>query len=37
VRIQRLLWHIGSPDSVTGLSFTAVVIGSLFVTVSGIS
>lgn len=41
VRLKRLLWRIGSPDSVTWLSFwltfAAVVIGSLFVTVSGIS
>ena len=41
MRLKRLLWRIGSPDSVTWLSFwltfAAVVIGSLFVTVSGIS
>jgi hypothetical protein len=40
-RLQRLLWRIASPDSVTWLSFwltfAAVLIGSLFVTVSGIS
>jgi signal transduction histidine kinase len=40
-RLQRLLWRIASPDSVTWLSFwltfAAVIIGSLFVTTSGIS
>jgi hypothetical protein len=40
-RLQRLLWRIASPDSVTWLSFwltfAAVLIGSLFVTMSGIS
>ena len=40
-RLQRLLWRIASPDSVTWLSFWltfgAVLIGSLFVTISGIS
>lgn len=40
-RLQRLLWRIASPDSVTWLSFwltfAAVLIGSLFVTISGIS
>ena len=40
-RLQRLLWRIASPDSVTWLSFwltfAAVLIGSLFVNVSGIS
>lgn len=41
MRLQRLLWRIASPDSVTWLSFwltfAAVIIGSLFVTISGIS
>lgn len=41
VRLQQLLWRIASPDSVTWLSFwltfAAVLIGSLFVTTSGIS
>ena len=40
-RLQRLLWRIASPDSVTWLSFwltfAAVLIGSLFVTITGIS
>lgn len=40
-RLQRFLWRIGSPDAVTWLSFwltfAAVIIGSLFVTTSGIS
>ena len=40
-RLQRLLWRVASPDSVTWLSFWltfgAVLIGSLFVTISGIS
>ena len=40
-RLQRLFWRIASPDSVTWLSFwltfAAVIIGSLFVTISGIS
>ncbi len=40
-RLQRFLWRVGSPASVTWLSFWltfgAVIIGSLFVTTSGIS